>query len=40
MELCQNRSGIYQNIEYYDEFSTIIKYLLPLNEVIFDFFDK
>ena len=40
MELCQNRRDIYQNIEYYDEFSTIIKYLLPLNEVIFDLFDK
>lgn len=40
MELCQNRRGIYQNIEYYDEFRTIIQYLLPLSEVIFDFFDK
>lgn len=39
-ELCQSRRGIYQNLEYCDEFRSIIKYLLPLNEIIFDFFDK
>ena len=39
-ELCQNRRGIYQNIEYCDDFRVVVKYLLPLNEIIFDFFDK
>ena len=39
MELCQNRRGIYQDTQYIDTKRVEIKYLLPLNEVIYDFFD-
>ena len=39
MELCQNRRGIYEDTKYIDTKRVEIKYLLPLNEVIYDFFD-
>lgn len=39
MELCQNRRGTFLNMEYLEETRAIIKYDLPLNEVIYDFFD-
>ena len=39
MELCQNRRGQFVNMEYMDETRVNIHYNLPLNEVIYDFFD-
>ena len=40
MELCQNRRGIYQSLEYIDEKRVNIHYELPLSEIVYDFFDK
>ncbi len=39
MELCQERRGIYKTMEYLDATRVIIHYDLPLNEIIYDFFD-
>lgn len=39
MELCQNRRGIFVNMEYMEATRVIMHYKLPLNEVIYDFFD-
>ena len=39
MELCQNRRGIFKNMEYLEETRVMIHYEIPLNEIIFDFFD-
>lgn len=39
MELCQNKRGTFVNMEYLDEKRVNINYTLPLNEVIYDFFD-
>ena len=39
MELCQNRRGIFKNMEYLEETRVVLHYDLPLNEVIYDFFD-
>ena len=39
MELCQERRGIYQSMEYIEESRALLKYVLPLNEIIYDFFD-
>jgi len=39
MTLCQERRGIYQSIEYMEETRALLKYELPLNEIIYDFFD-
>lgn len=39
MELCQERRGTLLNMEYIDEHRVILHYELPLNEVIYDFFD-
>lgn len=39
MELCQNRRGEFKNMEYLEETRVVIHYDLPLNEVIYDFFD-
>lgn len=39
MDLCQNKRGIFQNMEYLDQHRVSVKYILPLNEVIYDFFD-
>ncbi|TJX59521.1 elongation factor 4 [Soehngenia saccharolytica] len=39
MELCQNKRGVFLNMEYLDEKRVTLKYELPLNEVIYDFFD-
>ena len=39
MELCQNRRGIYNEMTYLDSSRVSIKYELPLNEIIYDFFD-
>jgi GTP-binding protein LepA len=40
MELCQARRGIYTDLEYVDETRMILKYELPLAEVVYNFFDK
>lgn len=39
MDLCQERRGIYVSMEYMEETRALIKYELPLNEIIYDFFD-
>lgn len=39
MELCQNRRGIFKTIDYLDDTRVCIKYELPLNEIVYDFFD-
>ncbi|WP_368487098.1 translation elongation factor 4 [Spiroplasma sp. DGKH1] len=40
MELCQHKRGIYQNLEYIDDTRRILTYQMPLNEIVFDFFDR
>ena len=39
MDLCQERRGVYQGMEYIEETRAVIRYHLPLNEIIYDFFD-
>ena len=39
MELCQERRGIYKDMKYMEETRAQIHYELPLNEIIYDFFD-
>ena len=39
MELCQERRGKYLGMEYIEESRALLKYELPLNEIIYDFFD-
>ena len=39
MDLCQERRGIYQGMEYIEETRAVLHYHLPLNEIIYDFFD-
>ncbi|MBR5650443.1 translation elongation factor 4 [Pseudobutyrivibrio sp.] len=39
MDLCQERRGQYISMEYIEETRALIKYTLPLNEIIYDFFD-
>ncbi|NBI89754.1 elongation factor 4 [Lachnospiraceae bacterium] len=39
MELCQERRGKYLSMEYMEETRALLKYELPLNEIIYDFFD-
>ena len=39
MSLCQERRGIYKGIEYMEQSRAMLKYELPLNEIIYDFFD-
>ena len=39
MKLCEERRGIYLNIDYIEENRAVLKYELPLNEIIYDFFD-
>ena len=40
MELCQNKRGVYVDLEYIDNNRRKLVYELPLVEIIFDFFDK
>ena len=40
MELCQNKRGIYKQIEYLTPERAILHYELPLSEIVYDFFDK
>ncbi len=39
MKLCQERRGEYVGMEYMEETRALLKYNLPLNEIIYDFFD-
>ncbi|MEY8430173.1 translation elongation factor 4 [Lachnospiraceae bacterium 48-42] len=39
MDLCQERRGIYEGMEYIEETRAVLRYRLPLNEIIYDFFD-
>ncbi len=39
MTLCQERRGIYLGMDYIEETRALLKYELPLNEIIYDFFD-
>ncbi len=39
MQLCQERRGVYKSMEYMEESRALLKYDLPLNEIIYDFFD-
>ena len=39
MTLCQERRGVYLGMEYIEEKRALLKYELPLNEIIYDFFD-
>ena len=40
MELCQNKRGVYKNLEFVNETRVNIHYELPLSEIVYDFFDK
>ena len=40
MELCQERRGIYQDLQYFDDTRMILVYELPLAEIVYNFFDK
>ena len=40
MEICQNRRGTYVDMKYLDENRVTLIYELPLNEIIYDFFDQ
>ena len=39
MELCQDRRGVYLGMEYLEQTRVLLKYEMPLNEIIYDFFD-
>ncbi|MGB9780046.1 translation elongation factor 4 [Caldanaerobacter sp.] len=39
MELCQERRGVYLGMEYIEKTRVLLKYEMPLNEIIYDFFD-
>ena len=39
MTLCQERRGVYESTDYVETTRAILKYKLPLNEIIYDFFD-
>ncbi len=40
MKLCQERRGVYISMEYMEETRALLRYTLPLNEIIYDFFDS
>ncbi len=39
MELCQARRGVYLGMHYMEETRVVLEYEMPLNEIIYDFFD-
>jgi GTP-binding protein LepA len=39
MELCQEKRGVFKNMEYMEETRVVLHYDIPLNEIIYDFFD-
>ena len=40
MELCQKKRGTFKNINYMDSNRVTVEYILPLSEIVYDFFDK
>ena len=40
MELCQNKRGVYKDLQYLDKSRVELIYTLPLGEIIYDFFDS
>ena len=40
MELCQDKRGIYKDLQYLDKKRVELKYIVPLGEIIYDFFDS
>lgn len=40
MELCRDKRGTYKSMDYIDKTRVMINYEIPLNEIIYDFFDK
>lgn len=40
MQLCQDRRGIYKNLEFFDDTRMVLTYEIPLSEIIYNFFDK
>ena len=40
MQLCQDRRGIYKNLEFFDDTRMVLIYEIPLSEIIYNFFDK
>lgn len=40
MKLCQEKRGTYQDLVYFDDTRQEVKYMIPLSEIIFNFFDK
>ena len=40
MELCQERRGIYEDLQYFDDTRMVLIYELPLAEIVYNFFDK
>lgn len=40
MELCQEKRGQFQDMQYLDETRTTLTYELPLSEIVYDFFDR
>ena len=40
MELCQEKRGIYTDLQYFDDTRMILVYELPLSEIVYNFFDK
>ena len=40
MDLCQEKRGVYESLEYIDKSRVNIHYKLPLSEIVYDFFDK
>ena len=39
MELCQERRGVFKDMKYLEEIRVVLEYEMPLNEIIYDFFD-
>ncbi|BDR65011.1 translation elongation factor 4 [Clostridium tetani] len=39
MELCQNRRGVFKDMQYIETTRVVLNYDIPLNEIIYDFFD-
>ncbi len=39
MDLCQSRRGVYVSMEFVEQTRAVVTYIVPLNEIIYDFFD-
>lgn len=39
MDLCQSRRGVYVSMEFVEQTRAVVTYIIPLNEIIYDFFD-